>query len=205
MKLMKNKSYFVKFALTLMFSFSHTAIAQGLVESCDTYLIPKNTMKDGNYYSFMGRTIESHSVHSYVLKQKLSELKASSYDICERNDFSALHRTLNANNFKHLTTVYFDTALYEAREADLSHISSTNEFIDADALLVVGSSSIVGDSIYNLNLSLKRGNEVVEKLKGRKDIFLMNLGAFGQDSSKANEEFYKSKRRSVSIYGLTYE
>ena len=132
-------------------------------------------------------------------------MKTSAYNICEQNDFSYLHRTLNANNFKHLTTIYFDTALYEISESDLSHISSTNEFIDTDALLVVASSSVVGDSIYNLNLSLKRGNQVVKKLKGRKDIFFMNLGAFGQDNSRANDEFYKSKRRSVSIYGLTYE
>jgi len=205
MKTMKNKFYFLNFALVLMFGYSQTSMAQELVESCDTYLIPKNTMKDGNYYSFMGRTIESHSVHSYVLKQKLSEFKNSTYEICEKNNFSALYRALNANNFRNLTTIYFDTALYEINDTELSRISSTNDFIEADALLVVGSSSIVGDSLYNLNLSLKRGHEVVDKLRGRKDIFLMNLGSFGQDSAKAYEEFYKSKRRSVSIYGLTYE
>lgn len=203
--MMKNKSYFVKFVFALTFVFSQIVVAQEMVEECDTYLIPKSTIKDGNYYSFMGRTIESHSVHSYVLKQKLSELKRSSFNLCERNDFSALHRILNANNFNHLTTVYFETAFYETKDTDLSHIFSKVEFIDADALLIVGSSSAVGDSIYNLNLSLTRGINVVEKLRGRKDIFLMNLGAFGQDRSKAKEEFYKAKRRSVSVYGLNYD
>lgn len=202
---MKNKSYFVNFVLMLTIVFSQASTAQDSVESCDTYLIPKNTIRDGSYYSFMGRTIESHSVHSYVLKQKLSEFKSLAYDICDRNDLSALSQTLNTNNFKRLTTIYFNTALYEMNDVDLLRIFSTNDFIEADALFVVGSSSIVGDSIYNLNLSLKRGYDVVDKLKERKDIYLMNLGAFGQYSTKANEEFYKSKRRSVSIYGLSYE
>lgn len=201
----KNKFYFVNLILVVVLGLSNFAVAQEVIDNCEAYLFPKNKLKNGNYYSFMGRTVESQSVHSYVLKQKLSEFEASTYDICEKHDFSKLERILNANNFKHLITVYFDPAKYDSNGTNLNHVFSSNEFIDADALLVIGSSSIIGDSVYNLNLSLNRGIGIVDKLKGRKDIFLMNLGAFGQDDSKAHSEFYRSKRRSVSIYGLTYE
>ncbi|PNQ61053.1 hypothetical protein [Vibrio sagamiensis] len=191
------------FSLTI--GVAQLSYAEEVVDHCDAYLIPKNKIKDGSYYSFMGRTIESHSVQSYLLKQKLSEFKSAAYDICERSDFSFLHRTLSASRFKHLSTLYFETDFFEINDRDISHLSSTNEFIDADALLIVGSASIIGDDFHNLNLSLKRAEQVVERLKGRKDIFLLNIGAFGQDTARSNDEFYMAKRRSVSIYGLSYE
>ncbi|AUI85072.1 hypothetical protein BS333_00995 [Vibrio azureus] len=192
-------------AFAFFFGITQLSYADDVVDHCDAYLIPKNKIKDGSYYSFMGRTIESHSVQSYLLKQKLSEFKSAAYDICERSDFSFLHRTLSASRFTHLSTLYFETDFFEINDRDLSHISSSNEFIDADALLIVGSASVIGDDFHNLNLSLKRADQVVQRLKGRKDIFLLNIGAFGQDTTRANDEFYKAKRRSVSIYGLSYE
>ena len=114
--------------------------------------------------------------------------------------------SLSGQSNKGKTNVYFESDKFKLTEEHKHNLDSVFELVGIENIVklrIVGHTDNTADSLYNINLSAKRANEVHAYLVSKGiDKNLLTIEFYGQDKpiSSNNEERGREKNRRVEIY-----